>query len=163
MQDIKTLKEEVCSADSVLGIQNRGFLPSVDQNHLDRKLIKCPKCDLIVSKYVELVLHVSASHPSLASANNFDQKGFEDENMFPKCQMCDYRYFTRLDLCRHYVDNHLRKQIESCLDPNCLQCPSCLLTYDDHQSCLRHFIWSHQDLVITIFNKRFSKNIWYDF
>ena len=57
-----------------------------------------------------------------------------------------FRYFTRLDLCRHFVDFHLRPKLGNCLDANTNKCPACPLTYDKTQSRLRHFIWSHQDL-----------------
>ena len=69
-----------------------------------------------------------------------------EDKRFPKCRLCNYRYFTRLDLCRHFVDYHLRSRLEKCLDPASERCPACALTYDKKQSRLRHFIWSHQDL-----------------
>ena len=83
------------------------------------------------------------------SSNNI-APSTKNQNMgdkcFPKCQLCNYRYFTRLDLCRHFVDYHLRSRLEKCLDPASQRCPACALTYDKKQSRLRHFIWSHQDL-----------------
>ena len=51
------------------------------------------------------------------------QRQMEEDKKFPKCRICDYRYFTRLDLCRHFVDFHLRPRISSCIDPNNKQCP----------------------------------------
>ena len=69
-----------------------------------------------------------------------------EDKKFPKCRICNYRYFTRLDLCRHFVDFHLRDRLASCLDPCQTRCPACTLTYERRQSRLRHFIWSHQDL-----------------
>ena len=84
-----------------------------------------------------------------SSSNNQAQPS-ENQKMedkrFPKCRLCNYRYFTRLDLCRHFVDYHLRSRLEKCLDPASQRCPACALTYDKKQSRLRHFIWSHQDL-----------------
>ena len=84
-----------------------------------------------------------------SSSNNQAQPS-ENQKMedkrFPKCRLCNYRYFTRLDLCRHFVDYHLRSRLEKCLDPASERCPACALTYDKKQSRLRHFIWSHQDL-----------------
>lgn len=74
------------------------------------------------------------------------QQRLVEDKKFPKCRICSYRYFTRLDLCRHFVDFHLREKLEHCLDPNLTRCPACTLTYDRKQSRLRHFIWSHQDL-----------------
>ena len=69
-----------------------------------------------------------------------------DDKKFPKCRICNYRYFTRLDLCRHFVDFHLRDRLSQCMDPSQTRCPACTLTYDRKQTRLRHFIWSHQDL-----------------
>ena len=37
-----------------------------------------------------------------------NQKQVMEDKSFPKCRLCNYRYFTRLDLCRHFVDYHLR-------------------------------------------------------
>ena len=88
------------------------------------------------------------------------QRQIEDDKTFPKCRICNYRYFTRLDLCRHFVDFHLRRRISSCINPNSTQCPSCSQTYSQPQSRLRHFIWSHQDLerlVMQDFNVRLSE------
>ena len=45
------------------------------------------------------------------------QKQLEESKRFPKCKLCDYRYFTRLDLCRHFVDFHLRQRLVNCIDP----------------------------------------------
>ena len=39
------------------------------------------------------------------------QRHLDDDKKFPKCRICNYRYFTRLDLCRHFVDFHLRRRI----------------------------------------------------
>merc|ERR1719412_758715 len=69
-----------------------------------------------------------------------------EDKRFPKCRLCNYRYFTRLDLCRHFVDYHLRQRLSNCIDSQNLQCPACPLKYEKKQSRLRHFIWSHQDL-----------------
>ena len=90
------------------------------------------------------------NHPASENSNSSSMQSAENQKMedkrFPKCRLCNYRYFTRLDLCRHFVDYHLRTRLEHCLDPNSQRCPACALTYDKTQSRLRHFIWSHQDL-----------------
>merc|ERR1711974_237558 len=39
-----------------------------------------------------------------------NQKQVMEDKSFPKCRLCNYRYFTRLDLCRHFVDFHLRQR-----------------------------------------------------
>ena len=69
-----------------------------------------------------------------------------EDKKFPKCRACNYRYFTRLDLCRHFVDFHLRAKVSNWVAAEGDQCPSCPLRYPKRQSRLRHFIWSHQDL-----------------
>jgi hypothetical protein len=81
-----------------------------------------------------------------ASSTAVTQKQVIEDKKFPKCRLCSYRYFTRLDLCRHFVDYHLRMRLRGCIDPNHQRCPACPLTYEKRQSRLRHFIWSHQDL-----------------
>ncbi len=74
-------------------------------------------------------------------------KAIAEDKKFPKCRACDYRYFTRLDLCRHFVDNHLRDKLCTALpDDSNHKCPNCPATYSNRQSRVRHFIWSHQDL-----------------
>ena len=69
-----------------------------------------------------------------------------EDKRFPKCRLCNYRYFTRLDLCRHFVDYHLRSLLENVLDANSQKCPMCSLTFEKKQPRLRHFIWHHQNL-----------------
>ena len=103
--------------------------------------------------------HVSSPSSSFMLSS---QRQIEDDKKFPKCRICNYRYFTRLDLCRHFVDFHLRRRISSCINPNSTQCPSCSQTYSQPQSRLRHYIWSHQDLerlVMQDFNVRLSEFI----
>ena len=80
-----------------------------------------------------------------SSSGNETQKVLE-EKKFPQCRLCNYRYFTRLDLCRHFVDYHLRHRLQNFLHPHDARCPTCTLSYDKKQSRLRHYIWSHQDL-----------------
>ena len=69
-----------------------------------------------------------------------------EDKKFPQCRLCNYRYFTRLDLCRHFVDYHLRHRLQNFLHPQDTRCPACTLSYEKKQSRLRHYIWSHQDL-----------------
>jgi hypothetical protein len=88
------------------------------------------------------------------------QRQQEEDKKFPKCRICDYRYYTRLDLCRHFVDFHLRPRLSSCLNPNSSQCPSCQQTFEKQQVLLRHFIWAHQNLeqlVVQDFNLKLSE------
>ena len=73
-------------------------------------------------------------------------KAIAEDKKFPKCRICDYRYFTRLDLCRHFVDNHLRGRLEYYMRDCTSRCPVCPLEYQTQQSRLRHYIWSHKDL-----------------
>ncbi len=89
----------------------------------------------------------NAQNPN-SGGNNANPGNSEDnsELKFPKCRLCNYRYFTRLDLCRHFVDFHLRSRLTNCLDPTSPRCPVCTLTYEKRQSRVRHLIWSHQDL-----------------
>ena len=41
-----------------------------------------------------------------------------DNKRFPKCKLCSYRYFTKLDLFRHFADHHLREQLCAVLGPD---------------------------------------------
>ena len=41
-----------------------------------------------------------------------------DNKRFPKCKICTYRYFTRLDLLRHFADNHLKDRLCAALGPD---------------------------------------------
>ena len=106
---------------------------------------------------------IATKAPSRRVGNNTNQPNQRqqaEDKKFPKCRICNYRYFTRLDLCRHFVDYHLRDRLSNCLDPYHTKCPACTLSYERHQSRLRHFIWSHQDLealVIETQNVRLSE------
>ena len=58
---------------------------------------------------------------------------------FQKCQLCDYNYYNRLDLCRHFIDHHLEE--ENIKHPsNCKDNPK------DALSQKRHNFWTHCDL-----------------
>ncbi len=63
---------------------------------------------------------VQSQCPPMSQPN---QRQMEEDKKFPKCRICNYRYFSRLDLCRHFVDFHLRSRLANCLDPNSQQCP----------------------------------------
>jgi hypothetical protein len=41
-----------------------------------------------------------------------------DNKRFPKCKLCNYRYYTQLDLYRHFADNHLREKLCQLLGPD---------------------------------------------
>lgn len=87
-------------------------------------------------------------------------KSLAEDKKFPKCKSCNYRYFTRLDLCRHFVDNHLRQALANVIPPGATSCPVCGSQYEKRQSLIRHFIWSHQDLeamVIKTINLKLSE------
>ena len=58
-----------------------------------------------------------SQQPSQTTQQVEMQKQLEESKRFPKCKLCDYRYFTRLDLCRHFVDFHLRQRLVNCIDP----------------------------------------------
>ena len=88
-----------------------------------------------------------SSNDTTTSTKN-QKMGYEH---FPKCKLCNYRYFTRLDLCRHFVDYHLRSRLENIRNPDSQRCSACTFTHDKKQSRLRHFIWSHQDLERLVF------------
>ena len=111
---------------------------------------KCPKCDLVTNQHISLVLHYGTQHPevvnellggdisqltidmNLVQPNQQSQqieqaKQILEDKRFPKCRLCNYRYFTRLDLCRHFVDYHLRQRLSNCIDSQNLQCPACPL------------------------------------
>ena len=59
-----------------------------------------------------------SQQPSQTTQQVEMQKQLEESKRFPKCKLCDYRYFTRLDLCRHFVDFHLRQRLVNCIDPH---------------------------------------------
>jgi hypothetical protein len=83
-----------------------------------------------------------------------------EEMRFPKCRICNYRYFCRLDLCRHFVDNHLRERLSAQLDKRSTACPVCHVKLENHQARLRHFAWNHQnleDIVLEQFQMRLSE------
>jgi hypothetical protein len=67
---------------------------------------------------------VQSQCPPMSQPN---QRQMEEDKKFPKCRICNYRYFSRLDLCRHFVDFHLRSRLANCLDPNSQQCPGILI------------------------------------
>lgn len=145
----------------------------------DKEPFDCPKCEFFASDQLTLLFHYGTAHPEVMKEVDLTQpsekietsdgqrtedlilqRHLEEDKMFPKCRICNYRYFTRLDLCRHFVDFHLRQRIAGCIDPNSHQCPSCSVSYVQPQSRLRHFIWSHQDLerlVMQDFNVRLSE------
>ena len=98
----------------------------------DRKPFKCPKCELIAADQMSLLFHYGTSHPEVMETvsshpdidsdmsfvdedetrvGHFPQRHLDEDKKFPKCRICNYRYFTRLDLCRHFVDFHLRRRI----------------------------------------------------
>ena len=74
------------------------------------------------------------------------QRQQEEDKKFPKCQVCDYRYYCKLDLDRHFVDFHLRPRLVSILNSSSNKCPDCNQTFDNPQVRSRHFVSSHQNL-----------------
>ena len=115
---------------------------------------------MVDSPVKEAAPAAKAAARRIGNNNVPNQKQQAEDKKFPKCRICNYRYFTRLDLCRHFVDYHLRERLANCLDPYQSRCPACTLSYERHQSRLRHFIWSHQDLealVIETQNVRLSE------
>ena len=54
--------------------------------------------------YIDMSFVRPQSHQQIEN----NQKQVMEDKSFPKCRLCNYRYFTRLDLCRHFVDYHLR-------------------------------------------------------
>ena len=143
-------------SDSIGWQDNRSFLnpgnlqtySAVEMN--PRKFLEIIFCFIISAASGGNSVSGAVENGGGGSSSNSQAQPSENQKMedkrFPKCRLCNYRYFTRLDLCRHFVDYHLRSRLEKCLDPASQQCPACALTYDKKQSRLRHFIWSHQDL-----------------
>ena len=143
-------------SDSIGWQDNRSFLnpgnlqtySAVEMN--PRKFLEIIFCFIISAASGGNSVSGGVENGGGGSSSNNQAQPSENQKMedkrFPKCRLCNYRYFTRLDLCRHFVDYHLRTRLEKCLDPASERCPACALTYDKKQSRLRHFIWSHQDL-----------------
>jgi hypothetical protein len=77
-------------------------------------------------------------------------KAMAEEKRFPKCRICRYRYFSRLDLCRHFVDNHLRERLSAQMDETSTECPVCHMQLENQQTRLRHLVWSHQNLEVLV-------------
>ena len=52
------------------------------------------------------------------SVNHVEKYPELDNKRFPKCKLCSYRYFTKLDLFRHFADCHLKEQLCAVLGPD---------------------------------------------
>ena len=132
----------------------QGILDSVqagEQVNIDMSFLQPQKKSSVVNNHPpthssQRTPDVQASGSSASSSSESTQKDLESEKRFPQCRLCNYRYFTRLDLCRHFVDYHLRDRLQNSLHPHDARCPACTLSYEKKQSRLRHYIWSHQDL-----------------
>ena len=77
-----------------------------------------------------------------------------DNKRFPKCKLCPYRYFTKLDLYRHFADNHLKDKLCEALGPDpgkymAHRCPEpgCQQEFKTRQSAWRHYGAKHGHLV----------------
>ena len=77
-----------------------------------------------------------------------------DNKRFPKCKLCSYRYFTKLDLFRHFADHHLREQLCAVLGPDPGQyaahkCPEpgCFKELKTRQAAWRHYGSAHGHLL----------------
>ena len=77
-----------------------------------------------------------------------------DNKRFPKCKLCSYRYFTKLDLLRHFADHHLREQLCAVLGPDPGQhaahrCPEpgCFKELKTRQQAWRHYGSAHGHLM----------------
>ncbi len=75
-------------------------------------------------------------------------KAIAEDKKFPKCRLCGYRYFSRIDLRRHLVDNHLRARLARVIPQGATTCPApdCPKEFETRQTCVRHFVSSHQSL-----------------
>ena len=76
-----------------------------------------------------------------------------DNKRFPKCKLCSYRYFTKLDLYRHFADNHLKEKLGSMLGPDpgkyaMTRCPEqgCHMEFKTRQNAWRHLASKHEYL-----------------
>ncbi len=72
-------------------------------------------------------------------------KAIAEDKKFPRCRLCNYRYFTRIDLHRHLVDRHLRGRITQSVASVRTTCPApdCGLSFDSWQVCARHYAGRH--------------------
>ena len=59
----------------------------------------------------------------------------------------DRRYFSIRDLLRHFVDSHLRNELEEEYDAFMadLKCLSCHREFPKRQALLRHVVYQHTD------------------
>ena len=140
---------------------------------------KCPLCEHVSDTQFNLLLHYGLCHPEVmqelmlrapaeldlentvgpstvcsSRQSNYipAHRAQVDDKKFPKCKICNYRYFTRLDLCRHFVDFHLRDKLKEVLSKNAEgKCPACPRVFKEHQALSRHFVWCHQDLEKMVF------------
>jgi hypothetical protein len=101
----------------------------IDMSFVDPQILTAPGPAPIPRRGGHLVGGSQSSQSRRPPTTQPSQRQMEEDKKFPKCLICDYRYFTRLDLCRHFVDFHLRHRIANCLDPNDLQCPGNIITY----------------------------------
>ena len=85
-------------------------------------------------------MSMSMHHPAAERYNELDNK------RFPKCKLCNYRYFTKLDLYRHFADNHLREKLCEAIGPDPgnygpHRCPEQGCTAPDFKT--RQAVWRH--------------------
>ena len=90
----------------------------------------------------------------VAVPNHVEKYPELDNKRFPKCKLCSYRYFTKLDLFRHFADTHLREQLCAVLGPDPGQyqvhrCPEpgCFRELKTRQQAWRHYGSAHGHLL----------------
>ena len=100
-------------------------------------------------------LHAAAAASLHAGTAHMPDKYPElDNKRFPKCKLCNYRYYTQLDLYRHFADNHLREKLCSLLGPDpgkyaLHRCPeqACGAEMKTRQLAWRHLASRHGHLL----------------
>ena len=81
---------------------------------------------------------------------------------FQQCELCNFMYFSRMDLCRHFLDLHLRNMLEEQFrtheEVSKLMCPKCPLIFNQQLQRFRHYVWVHLDLESIVYEE-FNLNL----
>lgn len=113
---------------------------------VDMDFIVKHKNGILEEERLSAVTNMSAGIPS-----TFQERYPElDNKRFPKCKLCNYRYFTKLDLYRHFADHHLKDKLCEALGPDPgkylkTRCPEqgCREEFKTRQQAWRHYGSKH--------------------
>ena len=117
---------------------------------VDMDFIVKQKNGILEEERLAGVTNISAGIPT-----TFQERYPElDNKRFPKCKLCNYRYFTKLDIYRHFADHHLKDKLCEALGPDpgkyiphrCPE-PGCFAEFKTRQTTWRHYGAKHGHLV----------------